>query len=123
MGKIKAQKRKVIFKFSPDKYFTVLSSVLNLMILEKRDFEQKAVRITDIFRQDIKAFDNKEKIILLDGRCKDVYEENLTIEFGSEEYFNALYKFTNAMADEREEMNKRHINIIEEIKTQIDEYV
>ncbi|MBL7058663.1 hypothetical protein ISS03_04970 [Patescibacteria group bacterium] len=115
--------RKVIFEFSPDKFFDILHSVLNLIILEKKDFERKIVNTLNLFRQDVEAFKKKDRIELLDGRYKDIYKEKFTIEFGSEEYFNAVYSLYNSLIDERAEMDKRHIRIIEEIQGQIKEYL
>ena len=115
--------RKVIFEFSPDKFFDILHSVLNLIILEKKDFERKIVNTLNLFRQDVEAFKKKDRIELLDGRYKDIYKEKFTIEFGSEEYFNAVYSLYNSLINERAEMDKRHIRIIEEIQGQIKEYL
>lgn len=123
MPKNYTSERKVIFEFSPDKYFDILHSILKLIILEKKDFEQKISKTMNIFRQDIEAFKKKERIKLLDGRYKEIYKEKFIIEFGSEEYFNAVYSFFNSIADEQKEMGKRHLRIIEEVQEQIKNYL
>ncbi len=111
ISKNKIIDNKIIVEFDKEDCFRICQAFLSIIYDELVRMERRHSKILDIFKQDLQVVNNE---IIIDN-AKQKQGKLITIELGSEDFFDTLFEQLKIIANERELTQIRHMGMFEKL--------
>ena len=111
--------KKVIIKLSDKEVLNTLKSLVITVMHDYKEMDKRHNNIISLFKRDTLLWNKKKvnKLFVMPHKYKDTLpkEETLTLDFGSEAYFDIFFSHFDLILQERKSKRNQIINLLKNI--------